>query len=153
MRKFHCKICNGIFTSTKEWNKHFEENHPLLSCQDCGKMFHSPTSLYQHHYVHNKIDKVFPCTKCECIFLFVSQLESHMFTHRKIKHFPCTMTSCNKTFKTEWNLHANEKSHQNPETKCEHCDYMTTDLRYLKQHSRVHSDVCKHSCPKCEKGF
>ena len=73
--KFKCKFCNDNFNSTKDWNKHYEENHPVLPCQDSEKMFCNPTSLYHHRYVHTKTDKVFPCTKCDRIFPFVSQLE------------------------------------------------------------------------------
>ena len=76
VRKFRCKICNGIFNSTREWNKHYEENHPILSCQDCGKMFRNPTSLYRHCYIHTKMDKIFPCPKCDHTFPFVGQLKS-----------------------------------------------------------------------------
>ena len=153
VRKLRCKICNNVFNSTKEWNKHYEENHPLLPCLDCGKMFRNPKSLYHHRYTHTKTTVIFPCTKCEQVFPFVSQLESHIFTHRKVKHFPCTATSCQKVFKTEWNRLTHEKSHSTPKTQCTQCDYSTNDLRYLKQHMRVHSDVCKHKCPQCGQGF
>ena len=101
VRKFKCKICNNVFNSMKEWNKHYEENHPLLPCLDCGKMFCNPRSLYHHRYTHTKTMAIFPCTKCDRVFPFISQLESHMFTHRKVKHFPCTASGCQKVFKTE----------------------------------------------------
>ena len=153
VRNFKCKICNNVFNSMKEWNRHDEENHPLLPCLDCGKMFCNPTSLYRHRYMHTKTTPIFPCTKCDRVFPFISPLESHTFTHRKVKHFPCTAPGCQKVFKTEWNRRAHEKGHKTPETQCAHCDYSTNDLRYLKQHMRVHPDVCKHKCPHCGKGF
>ena len=52
VRKFKCKVCDDIFDSTKEWNRHYEATHPLLSCSDCDKTFLNPTSLYRHRYTH-----------------------------------------------------------------------------------------------------
>ena len=109
--------------------------------------------LYRHRYMHTKTMAFFPCTKCDRVFPSSVQLELHMFTHRKVKHFPCTASGCQKVFKTEWNRCAHEKSHSTPETQCIYCDYSTNDLRYVKQHMRVHSDVCKHKCPHCGQGF
>ena len=140
VRKFKCKICDGIFNTTKLWNRHYEENHPQIPCTDCGKLFRNPTSLYRHRYIHTKVDGVYPCEKCERVFPFDSQLKSHMFSHRKVSHFPCTFSGCKKTFKTEWNRNAHEKSHRNEEMVCPNCDYKTRDTRYMKQHSRVHED-------------
>ena len=153
VRKFRCKICDTIFDSTKAWNQHYKSTHPQIPCQDCGKLFRNPTSLYRHHYSHTKVDGVFPCEKCEKIFPFESQLTSHMYTHRKVSHFLCTHEGCKKTFKTEWNRRAHEKSHQNDPIQCPNCDYVTKDERYMKQHSRVHEDVYKYHCANCRKGF
>ena len=153
IRKFRCKICDNIFGSTKEWNKHYESSHPLIPCTDCDKVFRNPTSLYRHRYVHTKVEGIHPCEKCDKTYPFRSQLTSHMFSHRKVSHFPCTYDGCKKVFKTDWNRRAHEKSHENEPMQCPKCDYVTTDNRYLKQHSRVHEDTLKYCCEKCNMGF
>ena len=84
---------------------------------------------------------------------FSQSTKSHMFKHWKISHFPCSYHGCKKAFKMDWNRCARERSHQNKETKCNHCDYTTTDLRYLKQHECVHSDTPTYMCKNCNKGF
>ena len=152
-RKFKCKICDNIFDSTKEWNRHYESSHPQLPCEYCGKLFRNPTSLYCHRYPHTKKEGVYPCEKCDEVFPFLSQLRSHMFSHRKISHFPCTFSGCKKTFKTEWNRTTHEKGHRNETMQCPHCDYSTKDSCYMKQHSRVHEDTYKYECAVCGKGF
>ena len=153
VRNFKCKVCDEIFGSTREWNCRYEASHPLLSCSDCDKTFWNPTSLYRHRYTHTKTENVYPFPQCAAVFPFHSQLKSHMFKHRKISHFPCSYHGCKKAFKTDWNRCAHERSHQNKETKCNHCDYTTTNLRYLKQHECVHSDTPTYTCKNCNKGF
>ena len=153
VRKFKCKICDCIFGSTKLWNRHYEETHPQIPCDDCGKMFRNPTSLYRHRYTHTKVEEIYPCTKCERVFPFSSQLSSHMFSHRKVSHFPCTHSGCKKTFKTKWNRNAHERGHKSEVMQCPYCNYSTKDLRYMKQHSQVHEDTYKYHCEKCNKGF
>ena len=110
-RKFRCKICDGIFNSTKEWNCHYEATHPLLTCSDCDKTFRNPTSLYRHRYSHTRTENLYPCPQCTAVFTFSSQLSLHMFQHRKVNHFPCSYNGCNKAFKTEWNRRAHKKSY------------------------------------------
>ena len=152
-RKFKCKVCAGIFNSTKEWNHHYKSTHPLLACDDCEKTFRNPTSLYRHRYPHTKTENLYLCPQCTCVFPFSSQLLSHMFKHRKVNHFPCSFTGCSKAFKMEWSRRAREKSHQNAEIKCKHCDYKTKDMWYFKQHVHVYSGTLKYKCKKCGKEF
>ena len=140
--KFKCKVCDGIFNSTKKWNRHYKTTHPT-----------NPTSLYRHRYTDTKTENLYPCLQCMSVFPFSSQLSSHMFKHRKVNHFLCSFTGCSKAFKTKWNRQAHEKSHQNAEIKCKHCDYKTKDIWYFKQHVRVHLDTLKYKCNKCGKGF
>ena len=153
VRHFKCKLCDEVFTNTKDCNTHYADNHPMIPCETCGRYFRNPSSLHRHRYVHTKTENIFPCTKCERVFPFESQLASHMFKHRKVSHFPCTADGCKKSFKQESDRRAHELSHTGPLLKCGDCDYSTRDKRYLKQHSRVHSGRFVCSCPKCGQGF
>ena len=77
--------------------------------------------------MHTKTEDIYPCTKCERVFPFESQLASHMFKHRKIAHFPCMAEGCKRFFKWELDRHAHEISHTGSLLKCDDCDYSTRD--------------------------
>ena len=153
VRHFKCKLCDEVFVSTKDWNTHYTDNHPMIPCETCGHHFRNPSSLYRHRYVHTKMEDTYPCTKCERVFPFESQLASHMFKHRKVAHFLCTAEGCKRFFKQESDRRAHEISHTGLLLKCDHCDYSTRDNHYLKQHSQVHSAKLVCFCSKCGKGF
>ena len=153
VRHFKCKLCDKVFTSTKDWNTHYADNHPMIPCETCGHYFRNPSSLHRHRYVHTKTENIYPCTKCECVFPFESQLALHMFKHHKVTHFPCTTEGCKKFFKRESDRRAHELAHTGPLLKCDNCDYSTRDKRYLKQHSQEHSAKLVCFCSKCGKGF
>ena len=72
--KFRCKVCDGIFNSTKEWNHHYESNYPLLTCDDCDKTFRNLMSLYRHRYTHTKTENMYSCPQCTCVFPLSIQL-------------------------------------------------------------------------------
>ena len=153
VRHFKCKLCDKVFTSTKDWNTHYADNHPMIPCETCSRYFRNPSSLHRQRYVHTKTENIYPCTKCERVFPFESQLASHMFKHRKVSHFPCTADGCKKFFKHESDRRVHELAHTGPLLKCDDCDYSTRDKQYLKQHSQVHSAKLVCFCSKCGKGF
>ena len=81
VRHFKCKLCDEVFESTKDWNTHYADIYPMIPCETCGHYFRNPSSLHWHRYVHTKMEGIYPCTKCEQVFPFESQLKSHMFKH------------------------------------------------------------------------
>ena len=153
VRSFKCIICQVVTHSTMEYNKHYSANHPPLNCQDCSRMFTNPTSLQWYRYNHTKTEGVYPCNRCDKIFPFWSQLQSHKFSHRRIAHFPCSGDRCKKVFMRKSDLAAHVEAHKKIKHDCDKCTYTTFDKRYLKQHKRVHSDTFKYCCEMCRKGF
>ena len=71
----------------------------------------------------------FPCDKCE----FKFRVRPALNTHYKIVHLEI--------------IKPKEK------TKCEYCDYETTDTSYLKKHKMKHTGERPFSCPVCEQRF
>ena len=152
-RSFTCITCKVVTHSTMAYNRHYSANHPPLKCQDCHRMFTNPTSLQRHRYNHTKKDGVYPCNRCKKVFPFWSQLQSHKFIHRRIAHFPCSGDGCKKIFMRKADLTSHALIHKKVSHNCDQCTYTTYDKRYLKQHSRVHSNINKYHCEMCGKGF
>ena len=148
---FRCFLCGSKFATAKELNTHFCNTHDELICQDCGKGFTSPLSLAKHRYVYKACTH--SCGYCERKFPFKSQKDLHETIHTNTERHKCTVKDCTSSFGCESDLKLHMVVHKTPPIKCDFCEYTNKDIRNVRQHSRVHSDVKPYKCERCPKRF
>ena len=153
-RTFTCIDCGVKRKSKQEINRHYREKHSSIKCPDCDKVFPTPDSLQRHRYVHSDRDK-FMCDKCGKDYPFESDLNRHKVKHRnkEIKTHVCTATGCERSFMRKADLVSHAQNHSGQVHKCNQCEYKATDIRYLKQHQRKHSNDLRIKCNICNRGF
>ena len=78
----------------------------------------------------------------------------------KTRHFSCTISGCNKSFRSEASLQTHLLTHNSPLAntqglKCEKCDRSFTTKQSLKEHSYTHLEKKPFRCPQpgCGKTF
>ena len=134
-RAYTCSVCDNKSDSVMDFNVHYRTSHPPVKCTQCGKMFATLLSLKHHRYDH--LDKNKKCPKCGKKFIFESQLNAHIKTHRKLKPYVCSYVKgsvkCQKDFNYIGDLNRHEAQHKEKALKCKFCEYTNKDKRNLKQ--------------------
>ena len=153
-RRYTCIECGTKRNSKHEINDHYRNDHSSIKCPDCDKVFPTPDALQRHRYVHVARDK-FVCDRCGKEYPFESDLNRHKIKHRnkEIKTHVCMAAGCERSFMRKADLISHAENHTGTIHKCDKCDYSATDIRYLKQHQRVHSDELRIKCKICHRGF
>ena len=139
------------FPSVRELNNHHREDHGIVKCSDCDKVFNNQSSLDKHSYVHKELK--YNCEQCGKRFPFESRLEQHRMTHINV-HLSCPKKSCPHTFKSLGDVNRHVKSHgKGGWYRCDHCDYKNKDKRNTESHMRTHTkqEDGKYVCDKCGK--
>ena len=149
-RKFSCVGCRQKFANNKELNDHFRSSHPPLTCSDCKKLFSTPSAFEKHKYTHYEF--MYECKTCNKGFHFKSELSAHRRKHVADQGLVCFHAKCGKRFKRSSELNAHLKNHTGKLIKCEHCEYTNKDVRNVRAHARVHTDIQSFLC-KCSKTF
>jgi hypothetical protein len=118
MRKVHVQKgwccptsgCGWIFTSSKQLNKHRNEEHPdltFLPCllRGCETLFTSEDGL-QTHFREAHADRVISCRigNCPKVFLTGSSEKAHHSGDRCEETFGCLVVGCGKVFDAERKL-------------------------------------------------
>ena len=150
-RKYTCSPCNKEFTSQRDFNQHYIDDHGMLHCKTCGKPFQTPSALRKHQYQHS--DVKLPCTKCDQEFPFQSQLDNHMIKHRDLATYKCMAKGCPKWFKNKGDLTKHLKKHTGDVHQCKFCDYTANCPENLKGHMMGHSNFKRYVCLMCGEGF
>ena len=150
---YTCFLCGDKFPTTKTYNTHFKSRHDSLTCRDCDHDFNSPLSLNKHSYTHKDLD--FKCRHCEKLFPFRSQMLQHQSTHEPAMCFHCAKENCTRSYSraSDLKLHIEQQHSASASFRCTHCDYVSKDIRNLRQHEWDHSEVHPYACSKCNKSF
>ena len=153
-RTFTCIDCGAKRKSKQDINRHYREKHSSIKCPDCDKVYPTPDSLQRHRYVHSTRDK-FICDKCGKEYPFESDLNRHKIKHRnkELKTHVCMAAGCERSFMRKADLVSHVQNHSGKVHKCDQCEYSATDIRYLKQHQRKHSNDLRIKCNICNRGF
>ena len=152
-RAYMCFLCGSKFPSARTYNHHFKNRHDCLTCKDCDRDFNNPLSLKKHSYTHRELDH--KCRHYKRLFPFKSQMLLHEATQEPDKCFHCTRKGCTRSYTraSDLKLHIKLSDSESTAFNCTHCDYITNDIRNLRQHERVHLEVHPYRCSNCNKSF
>lgn len=125
------------------------EQKQKLECDQCGKLYASKPSLWQHKQTH-KSEGDYACVICHKKFKVKAYLSKHMNVHRDAQ-FECGV--CHQKFKNSWYRNQHEKSHQTPgKYECHICNKKFNIPNILYTHMHVHGERA-FKCDFCDKGF
>lgn len=117
----HCSICQAIFTTNHDLNKHREEIHNSLrifKCELCEKAFFESGHLRSHKQVHR--EKTFKCDFCEKAFSKKYFLTEHHKTHTGFRPYTCEI--CLKSFSQTSSFNYHKKMHSGEKPyDCKYC--------------------------------
>ena len=85
--RYTCKECKYSTDSQAGANKHYQKNHPPVSCSECNHEFNNPSSLRCHSYTHKTMK--YHCRICNQFFAFDSDLSNHKLKHRRHPGHQC----------------------------------------------------------------
>ena len=152
-KRIGCSMCSEKFANRNELKTHHHQDHNILTCTTCGKSFSTKKSLAKHAYKHSELP--WKCKKCGEGYAFPSELKAHLVKHETEPMFKCNLIGCNKEYMRQSELNAHLKTHDGTIHKCPEkgCVYEAIDIRYLKNHMRVHSDELPCPCKECNQAF
>ena len=141
------------FNDRQSLKTHHQQDHNILPCNSCGKNFSTKKSLAKHMYKHSELP--WKCKQCGEGYAFPSELKAHLIKHETEPMYKCNIIGCKKEYMRQSELTAHMKTHDGSAHKCpeDGCDYKAIDIRYLKNHMRVHSDILPYQCKHCNQAF
>lgn len=83
-KMYKCNICKEAFALKPLLDKHIEHhrlNGNAFTCYHCHKTFDTREE-YRHHSINLPCVKLYGCGKCDLRFETISQLNSHMWSHK-----------------------------------------------------------------------
>lgn len=177
---FRCRFCD-IEIMKNSFNKHMKKHLDVNEyiCKICDKHLSTEAALANHLTIHSG-DKPYKCQKCDKSFINKALLIRHSRFHgEEIPKFICR--ECNREVASKYHLkihqitvHAdnfvchlckqrystkNELKHHyalNHEPySCETCGKNFIQLRYLKMHEKIHTEVFVtfYDCNFCARKF
>jgi KRAB domain-containing zinc finger protein len=111
---FPCTECEEVFPTSRGLNKHLKQIHSIarFQCKDCGKGFAENYLLVKHAFRAHSGERPFPCDydSCEKSFKSGFELKKHRFTHSGERLYECAM--CPKTFRRAGNFNTHKRMHE-----------------------------------------
>ena len=160
-RLHSCELCEKKFPFATRLKRHMKVHETELTCEKCGKILFSKSSLSSHRSTCGK-ERSFSCEICEKKFPKASRLKIHMTVH-ETKHFHCEI--CDENFSRQSALTLHNGNHH-PDIKiykCKFCDEMFRTKDDQEIHQRTHTDNPKQlddgisgdkwKCEICGTGF
>ena len=144
--QFPCESCGKIFDNQKTLAEHVYNIHKIhiSTCDICGKTFKNHKTLSNHMRLHKTIN----CDSCGKSFKVA------YYTRHKAKCKIYNCEECDYTTRSERDLKAHKKVHQQILHQCLFCPYTTSKNSHLKRHIlNVHSDSEKFCCDECDKQY
>ncbi|XP_037043068.1 oocyte zinc finger protein XlCOF6-like isoform X3 [Bradysia coprophila] len=140
-KRFSCDECGMLFSSKTSLTNHKVRHTGAkpFSCGDCGKTFGYKAALENHRLTHMEIsdDKKFSCDDCGMKFSFKHVLQKHKARHSGDKPFICVQ--CGMGFAAKSGLDSHKLTHSGEKPfSCEECSSAFTTKSLLHQHKRSH---------------
>ncbi|XP_068245803.1 uncharacterized protein [Palaemon carinicauda] len=149
-----CKLCNQVFTSSKEVAEHRRMHGDIYKfvCDKCPNVrYRHKAKLTQHFKLRHKVH-VHQCPGCDIKETSQNSLDQHIINkHPESRFFECKF--CGKAFRTYRYLHCVhiKRCHIGLPVKyfCDKCPKGFVDKSSLDNHKYTHSDVKNFSCKFC----
>lgn len=114
-------------------NKHKEDSHGLIHCDQCDKVVSTPEELKEHI----KIKHMLHCEECGEKFKGKQSLRTHKIRiHSSHRKFSCEI--CSKTFKTQSRFESHITTHDTSMAKnltyCATCDVQYKNIYIYRRH-------------------
>lgn len=150
-----CRLCEQVFRTSGELEKHGDEVHPgtVYKCNKCEVDFQTRSERRKHCLkVHNTV----LCGICG--LWIMGHFKQHMRKHKGIKPFKCRYDGCGKAFLSREMLKLHSAVHsENRPFACdfEGCTKRFRHSRTLTSHRITHSDEKRYKChfENCDRAF
>ncbi|XP_011294475.1 transcription factor grauzone [Musca domestica] len=157
---FKCKLCNEVFSNSRDLTSHISSQHPdnvdlleTYECEHCFKHFRNYTIFQNHLRTHSK-DKDIECQICNKRLETEYQLRRHIDSfHKDMSMHICDI--CGKKFKCKDSFKRHYQVHQGivePAVQCSICKSWLKNQHSLRIHRFVHEEH-PNSCNVCGKLF
>ncbi|KAJ8708165.1 hypothetical protein PYW08_010531 [Mythimna loreyi] len=156
---YPCRICNTEYQTLRQFRAHNRKHKgPFATCHVCGKEMRE-ILLKKHLTTHS--NSIETCETCGRSFQNITLLKYHQKVH--LESVPCP--KCEKMInparlRRHWRGHLMEENpekgmkKQQPNLKCELCEYKTWNNTLLECHmNRHHLKIKPYVCHICSKDF
>ena len=148
-----CQICGKVLKSNSSLKRHMltHTGEKPYQCNVCQKRFARSNDLTVHMRVHTG-EKPYLCTVCQKKFATASHLKEHARTHTGERPYQCNV--CQKTFVQVSSLMHHIRTHTEEKPyKCDVCQKMFSQQSSLTHHMRIHTGEKPYECDVCQKRF
>ncbi|XP_069165981.1 zinc finger protein Xfin [Procambarus clarkii] len=123
----------------------------IYPCEKCNLISQSSTNFKKHMLTHSG-EKPHKCMVCQRAFRQKHHLIDHQRTHTGERPFECEECGSRFVQKSSLNLHRKKHSGIKPYS-CNICNHSTYEKMHLKMHMRTHTGEKPYQCEKCGQTF